>query len=429
MSNTNINDESAGNVAGAETPTSLAPQFASQSAMTEALSKNRRYYIYLIFYLVLISALGSFVNDMYTPSLPAMCKWFGCSVSLAQMGLTTGMVGLGVGQLLLGPLSDRYGRLPVLYSSIGLFIVAAVASVFSTSIHIFNTCRFFQGIGASGGYFLARTIPADIYSGRNLAKLMALIGGINGIAPASAPVIGGITADSFGWKGVFILLAIFAGIVLIAGLSMKETLPTSARTTGKWWKSMTGYKVLLKNRNFMIHVAFKGLALGLLFAYISATPFILQHTYGLSQTNYGLIIGLNSIFVAVGSMLALKFHPLKKAAGLGCIVLAGGVIGESMALYMVHSLLVFEIFAIVILFGLGLIFSTTNTLAMNEGRMQAGEASSVLGVSGYVVGAIVSPLVGIGNILHATAIAFVAVTALIVIVGWCSMKIAPDLVK
>lgn len=401
--------------------------FAKDSRMTEKLQSSPHYYIFLITYLVLISALGSFVNDMYTPSLPSMSRFFGCSVSLAQMGLTTGMIGLAVGQLILGPISDRYGRKPVLFASLGLFIAAAIISIFSTSIHIFNACRFFQGIGASGGYFLARTIPADIYSGRNLAKLMALIGGINGIAPASAPVIGGVTADHFGWKGVFILLSIFAFIILILGPTMKETLPPSARTTGKWWHAMKGYKTLVMNRKFMIHVAYKGLALGLLFAYISATPFILQRTYGLSQTNYGLVIGFNSLFVAVGSMLALKFNPLKNAANIGCVVLLIGVAGEAIALYTIHSLIVFEIFAAIILFGLGLIFSTTNTLAMNEGRMQAGDASAILGTAGYIVGATVSPLVGIGNILHATAIAFIVLAILTACLAYASNRLAPDL--
>lgn len=408
--------------------TALQPvQFSRQSPMTAELASHKSYYIFLVVYLVMISALGSFVNDMYTPALPAMCEFFGCSVSLAQMGLTTGMIGLATGQLILGPVSDRYGRLPVLYGSIILFIVAAVASEFSPSIHIFNACRFVQGVGASGAYFLARTIPADIYSGRNLAKLMALIGGINGIAPASAPVIGGVTADHFGWKGIFILLAVFAFVVLLAGMGMKETLPPSGRTTGKWWKSMSGYKVLLRNRRFMTHVIYKGLALGMLFAYISATPFILQHTYGLSQTNYGLLIGFNALFVAAGSMIALKFNPLKKAATVGCLILLLGVSGEAIALFTIHSLIVFEIFAVIIMSGLGLIFSTTNTLAMNEGRMQAGEASSVLGISGYVVGATVSPLVGIGNILHSTAIAFIVLAVLISIAAYMSRNIAPDL--
>ncbi|MBD5203258.1 MAG: multidrug effflux MFS transporter [Bacteroidales bacterium] len=402
-------------------------QYAHKSAMTEALASDKHYYLFLVTYLVLISALGSFVNDMYTPSLPAMCRFFGCQVPLAQMGLTMGMVGLATGQLILGPVSDRYGRKLVLFWSLLLFIIAAIVSVFSPTIHFFNTCRFFQGVGASGGYFLARTIPADIYSGRNLAKLMALIGGINGIAPASAPVIGGVTADHFGWKGVFVLLTIFAISILLLSGHMKESLPPSARVTGKWSKSLEGYLRLLSNRRFMTHVAFKGLALGMLFAYISATPFILQTNYGLSQTTYGLIIGFNALFVAAGSMVALKFHPLKKAASIGCIILMTGVAAEAIILYSVSSLLLFEVSAIVILFGLGLIFSTTNTLAMNEGRKQAGEASSVLGISGYIVGAVVSPLVGLGNILHSTANVFIMLALLTAIFAYMSSRIAPDL--
>lgn len=403
------------------------PQYNHDSAMTRALSSDGHYYLFLVAYLVMIGAMGSFVNDMYTPSLPAMCKFFGCSVSLAQVGLTTGMVGLGVGQLILGPVSDRYGRKPVLLWSLLLFIIAAVGSIFSPNIHVFNTCRFFQGLGASGGYFLARTIPADIYSGRNLAKLMALIGAINGIAPASAPVIGGLTADAWGWKAVFILLAAIALIILLLSPEMKETLPPDARTKGPWKNSFVGYRLLLRNHSFMIHVCFKGLALGLLFAYISAAPFILQRTYGMTQTQYGLVVGVNAIFVAVGSMLALRFKPMKKAASAGVIVLLGGVLGESLSLFLIHNVWLFEIFAIIILFGLGLIFSTTNTLAMNEGRMQAGEASSVLGVAGYVVGAIVSPLVGLGNILHATAYVYIATSVLIAIVAYASSRLSPDL--
>lgn len=397
--------------------------------MTAELTAHPRYYIFLVVYLVLISSLGSFVNDMYTPSLPAMCRFFGCSVSLAQMGLTMGMIGLAIGQFVLGPVSDRYGRIPVLYASVSLFIVAAVVSVFSPSIHFFNFCRMLQGIGASGAYFLARTIPADIYAGRNLARLMALIGGINGIAPASAPVIGGVTADHFGWKGVFVLLTIYAAVILLIGRAMKETLPPSARAQGRWWSAFSHYTTLLRNRSFMVHVAYKGLALGMLFAYISAAPFILQHTYGLSQTAYGLVIGFNALFVVAGSLIALKFRPLKRAAWVGCFILVGGVAGEAISLFTIHSIIVFEVFAVVMLFGLGLIFSTTNTLAMNEGRMEAGDASSILGISGYIVGAVVAPLVGIGNILHSTAITFVILAGLVFIAALASKRIAPDLNK
>lgn len=355
-----------------------------ESPMTSQLQASPKYYWFVVIFLVLMSALGSFVNDMYTPALPAMCRFFHCSIPVAQMGMTMGMIGLAVGQLILGPVSDRYGRKPVLIGSVSLFIVAAVASVFSPNIHVFNGCRLFQGIGASGGYFLARTIPADIYSGRPLAKLMALIGAINGFAPASAPVIGGVTADSFGWKGIFVVLAIFALLILAVSPFVKESLPKNRRTTGPWWESMSGYLILLKNRPFVIHVCFKGLALGLLFAYISSSPYILQTHYGLSQTTYGLVIGCNSLFVMAGSLLALRFKPLKKAAVIGAWLMCAGVVCQAIALYTIHDIWVFETCMAVILFGLGLIFTTSNSLAMNEGRHKAGEASAILGISGYI---------------------------------------------
>lgn len=397
------------------------------SPMARQLSAHPRYYAFLVAYLVCLSALGSFVNDMYSPALPAMVKFFHCSIPTGQMGLTMGMIGLALGQIILGPVSDHYGRRPVLTASLSLFIVSAIVSVFSPTIHVFNLCRLFQGMGAAGGYFLARTIPADVYSGRSLARLMALIGAINGIAPASAPVIGGVTADHWGWKGVFLVLAAFALIITTLSPALKESLSQDMRSRGSILRSFGGYRHLIANRRFMTHVCFKGSALGLLFAYISSAPFILQTHYGLSQTVYGLVIGFNALFVVAGSMLALRFHPLKKAAVTGAGLLAAGIAAQAIALWHIHSLWMFETCMCVSLLGLGLIFSTTNTLAMNEGREHAGEASAVLGVAGYAVGAVASPLVGIGNILHSTAIVFVALAVLTGAFALLTRRMPPDL--
>lgn len=401
----------------------------AESITAQTASAGKHYYAFLIAYLVVLSALGSFMNDMYTPALPGMCRFFNCPISLAQLGMTMGMIGLGVGQFLLGPISDRYGRKPVLAASLLLFIGAAVGSIWSPNIHIFNAWRFLQGCGAAGGYFLARTIPADVTSGRSLARMMAIIGAINGIAPASAPVIGGVTADAWGWRGIFILLAVFAGLILCFSKGLKESLSPDRRTKGHWWTSIRGYGQLLTNRPFMIHVTFKGAALGLLFSYISTSPFILQTHYGLSQTVYGCVIGFNALFVAAGSMTALRFHPLKRAAGVGASIVACGTAAQAAALWMVHSLWLFEVCIVVMLFGLGLIFATTNTLAMNEGRARAGEASAVLGISGYIFGAIGAPLVGLGNILHSSAIVFVAFAIGIAVCAYGSHTVAPDLDK
>lgn len=396
---------------------------------TPKTGSDRKYYVFLVAYLVLLSALGSFVNDMFSPALPAMCIFFDCTIPMAQMGLTTGMIGLALGQLILGPVSDHYGRKPVLIGSVLLFIVAAVASVFSPTIHFFVGCRLFQGIGASGGYFLARTIPADCYTGRPLAKLMALIGAINGIAPASAPVIGGVTADAWGWKGIFWVLAAFALTVLLLSRFLRESLSPARRTPGHWWNGMKGYLTLMRNKAFITHTCLKGVALGFLFAYISSSPFVLQTHYGLSQTVYGLVIGANALFVAAGSMIALRFKPLKKAARTGVLLMTAGIAAQALALWFVHSIWVFEGCMVVILFSLGLIFTTSNTLAMNEGRSHAGEASSLLGIAGYIVGAAVSPLVGLGDVLHSTAITYLALGVIILICSQFSYRLAPDLDK
>ena len=169
---------------------SIGGDSQAPSALALKMNQSKGYYAFFVLFLVLLSALGSFVNDMYTPALPDLCHFFGCSIPLAQMGLTMGMAGLAVGQFILGPVSDKYGRKPVIICSLSLFVIAAAASLWSTNIHIFNACRFIQGLGASAGYLLAKTIPADIYGGRQLAKLMTLVGAINGFAPASTPVLG-----------------------------------------------------------------------------------------------------------------------------------------------------------------------------------------------------------------------------------------------
>lgn len=385
-----------------------------------------RYYIFLVAYLVGLSAFGSFVNDMYLPSLPSMRTFFDCSVSTVQLGLTFGMIGLGVGQLILGPISDKYGRKSVLLITLVIFIVAAIVSVFSPTIHFFLVCRLFQGIGASGGYFLARTIPADIYSGRGLARIMALIGAINGFAPASAPVIGGLLTNSLGWKGVFAVLAAYAALLLVLSWGLKESLPVERRFTGSIASSFKEYKSLLKNRRFIIHVMLKGTSLGLLFAYVSASPFIFQTHYGWTAVEFGFIMGFNAIFIAIGSVIALRFKLLKNAAYVGGWVLIAATAVEIVMLLCVHNIWLFEIGLLPMIFAMGMIFTVANTLAMNEGRSNAGGASAVLGATGYAFGATVAPLVGMGNILISTSIVMGAMAVITLLFSLASARLTPD---
>lgn len=385
------------------------------------------YYIFVITYLVLLSAFGSFVNDTYIPTMPQMVKAFKCSISTCELGLTFGMIGLGVGELLLGPLSDRYGRKPVLYCSMLVFAVGAICSIWSKTIMEFVWWRLVQGFGASGGYFLARTIPADMYKGRALAKVMALVGAINGFAPASAPVLGGFVGKAVGWQGIFWILFGFSLLLILLAPALKESLPKDKRITGKLGNAFKNYGVLMKNKNFVIHTLLKGSALGMVFAYVSAAPFIIQTHYGYTELQFGLFMGFNAIFIAVGAMVALKFKPLKKAAVFAGVTLFFVSIGQAICLYTVHNVWVYDAWNVIMTFCMGMLFTVANTLAMNEGRACAGDASAILGFVGYVFAGVASPLVGIGNVLHSEAIALVGYALIVLIFTLMARVLPPDL--
>lgn len=407
-------------------PTSTSAQPSSRPTDSNIYPNGKHYYIFLVAYLVGLSAFGSFVNDMYLPTLPEMTRYFDCSVSVVQLGLTMGMIGLGIGQLIMGPVSDKYGRKPVLIITLSIFIIAAIVSVFSPTIHFFLGCRLVQGIGASGGYFLSRTIPADIYSGRPLAKMMALIGAINGFAPASAPVLGGLLAVADGWKGIFYVLAGFAALLICVGIPLKESLKPQNRFKGKLIDAFKEYPMLIKNKRFMVHTLLKGSALGLLFAYCSSAPFIMQDHFGWSEVHFGLFMGFNALFVAFGAMMALKFKVLKRAGYVGGWTLLIATFAQFGVLFFLNNFWAYELTMLPIVFSLGMIFTVGNTLAMNEGRSNAGGASALLGLTGYVFGAIVAPLVGIGNIMHSTAITFVVLAVITLAFAYATKALSPD---
>lgn len=385
------------------------------------------YFIFLVIYLALLSAFGSFVNDMYLPTLPAMKRAFMCSTSTVQLGLTFGMIGLGVGELILGPLSDRFGRKPILLGALVVFCIGAAASVYSPTIHVFLWWRLVQGLGASGGYFLARTIPADLYAGRQLAKVMALVGAINGFAPASAPVIGGLVADSIGWRGIFWILFGFSALLLLLSPALRESLPKSRRVTGRFGAAFLNYGHLVRNRRFVIHVLLKGAALGVLFAYISSAPFIIQTHYGYTQLQFGLWMGLNALLVAAGATSALKFHPLKKSAVIGARCLLLIAFAQLMFFLFYDRFWIYETLNLPMLFCLGMLFTVGNTLAMNEGRACAGDASALIGLGGYIFGAIVSPLVGMGNMLHSTGIVIASLSLIVLLFAHLSKALPVEL--
>ncbi|MDE6271364.1 MAG: MFS transporter [Muribaculaceae bacterium] len=241
------------------------------------VSPAPRHYGVFVTFIAIIGAFSSLVNDMYLPTIPSMMREFHTTPSMTQMGISMAMIGMGLGSVLWGSASDRYGRKPILIISLIIFVVSTALSLFSPNITFFIVCRLFQGLGAGGAMVLSTSIPADVYMGRQLAKLMAIVGAINGVAPALGPVLGGAMAGWVGWRGIFVVLLVIGIGMTFWTTRYTETLPPQrrlqARSVADYVKA---YRSLFANRRFMIYVTIKAVAIGLLYAYISSAPFLIQ---------------------------------------------------------------------------------------------------------------------------------------------------------
>ncbi|MCM1483467.1 MAG: multidrug effflux MFS transporter [Muribaculaceae bacterium] len=371
---------------------------------------DRRGYLTFIVFIAILGSFSSLVNDMYLPTVPAMMKEFHTSMSMTQLGISATMLGLGIGSVLWGSLSDRYGRKKILLISLGVFTVGTLAAIFSPTIEVFDSCRLLQGIGAGGSMVLSYSIPTDRYSGRNLTVIMALVGALNGFVPAAAPLVGGFMADDFGWRGIFMVLLGIGVIMWIWTTQRPESLPPSRRLqNSSIMIYIKAYAVLMRNGRFMTYVLTKSIGVGLLFSYVSSAPFILQTHYGMTASHFGLLFGANSVAMIVGSILVSKLKNTKRSMLIGGTVMCAGAVAEAVVLYLDGGIIGYEIAIVPMLFGSGMVFSTANALSMEEGRSDAGSASAILNVVKYIFAAIVTPLVGLGDIMRSTGIVFLCI--------------------
>lgn len=361
--------------------------------------------VFILVFLGMLTAFGPFVTDMYLPTLPAMSEYFHTTSSMVQLGLTASMIGLAAGQLLFGPLSDKYGRrLPLIISMI-LFAVATIGCIYSYTIMQFVGWRLIQGIAGAGG-IISRSVAADKYSGRELAKMLALIGAINGVAPVAAPMGGGFLAGSVGWTGIFWCLFVLGIILLLGSIHFEESLPVEDRKEKSWRSVFRSFIDVLRNSSYVCYTLQFGFAQGVLFANIASAPFIMQQHYGFSPLMFSICFGINAIFIVISAASAIKFRRQEQALHYGS---TGMVVVSALllvALVLDCNFWIYELLLIGLLSMLGLTFTASNTLAMDCEHNNAGMASALLGALGFAFGGIVSPLVGLGNIMVSTGIIF-----------------------
>lgn len=380
--------------------------------MTKANSK-----LFLVLLLGVLSAFGPFVVDLYLPSLPQLASFFETSASMTQLTLTTAMIGLAVGQLLLEPLSDKFGRKKPLIISLVIYIISTVLIVFSPNIETMIVLRVIQGLSSAGSVVISRAVATDLYRGREMTRFFGLLMTINGIAPIISPILGSLLLEYISWKGVFVFLALIGVIVLFFCFRLKESLSAENRLQGSIFATFSTFGVIIKNRLFMSYVGIESFLLGAMFAYIAASPFILQSFYGLSAFIFSLCFGANGAALVIGSNVGGKMSNGK--------ALAIGVLGfVVVALYTIAVLIIqphwlfVEIGFFAMLLLMGITFPAISTLAMESERQYAGSASALLGFAPFFLGGIVSPLVGIGNIFYSTALVILACGVLGLAIYW-----------
>lgn len=359
---------------------------------------------FLLLFTGMLTGFGPFMTDFYLPAFPQLQTYFGTTISFIQLSLTFGMIGLAGGQLIFGPLSDKYGRRNQLVISLGIFVFSTLICMLSGNIHLFLLFRLLQGISAGGGVVIARSVAVDLYEGRELSRFFSLLAAIQGVAPIVAPILGGLLLNIMDWRGIFGILLLLGVFLLTAStFQFRESLPLQRRITDLR-QVFKAYLPILRNKRFMRYVLTQSTAFAVLFAYIAASPFIFQSHYRLSPTWYSLCFALNAGCAMMGSFLVARFPDERKALIRSTQVFAGVSVLTAFLLIAQLPLWTVEGALILLSVSFGCIMPPTTSLALDMERNNSGNASAVLGFSQFLFGAVVSPLVGIGDVLVSTGL-------------------------
>lgn len=357
----------------------------------------------LVYALVLglLASLGPLCIDLYLPALPEMAGELNTSTATAQLSLTAGLLGLGVGQLIFGPYSDKLGRMRPLLVSLALLLFASLWCALAPNIDQLLIARLLQGLAGAGGAVISRAIARDLYSGHELTRFFALLMLVNGLAPIVAPVLGGAMLQFMDWRGIFGVLAGIAVLLFtLASLKLSESLPAERRSQGGILAMLQSLGGLLTQRQFMGLCLTQGFVMAGMFAYIGASPFVLQQIYGLSPQMFSLCFAINGVGLIISAQISsrLSIHWGERKVLKGGLTLAAV---SSLLLLLAASLHAPLVLLLVPLFFsvavIGIVGPTASSLAMQSQGDKAGSASALIGVSMFALGACSVPLTGLGG--------------------------------
>ncbi|MDW3775736.1 multidrug effflux MFS transporter [Kluyvera cryocrescens] len=345
----------------------------------------------------LLTAIGPLCTDFYLPALPEITAQLQATGTQTQFSLTAALIGLGLGQLFFGPLSDRIGRKKPLALSLLLFIFSSAMCAMTQDIHLLILWRFVQGFAGAGGSVLSRSIARDRYQGAMLTQFFALLMTVNGIAPVISPVIGGYIITAFNWRILFWAMAgIGVVLLLLSVVVLHETLPAKSATAHE----PRAKTPVLKNRRFLRYCLIQAFMMAGLFSYIGSSSFVIQSEYGMSAMQFSLLFGLNGIGLIIA---ALIFSRLSHRIAAETLLRRGLLLAVACALVTVLlASLQLAIPALVGLFFTVSFMSGISTVSGSEAMSavsseQSGSASALMGTLMFVCGGIAAPLAGLGG--------------------------------
>ncbi|QGV80914.1 multidrug effflux MFS transporter [Streptomyces ficellus] len=357
-----------------------------------------------------LTALPPLSMDMYLPALPEVTRALSAPAATIQLTLTACLAGMALGQLVVGPMSDKWGRRRPLLVGMLVYVAATAVCALAPSPELLIAFRLLQGLAGAAGIVIARAVVRDLYDGVEMARFFSTLMLISGVAPIVAPLIGAQILRVTDWRGVFSALTLVGVLLtLVVWKWLGETLPPARRHGGGVGEALRTMRGLLADRVFSGYMLAGGLAFAVLFAYISASPFVVQEIYGASPQTFSLLFGINSVgLVAVGQIngkLLVGRVSLDKVLGFGLTVIAlaagalllmtSGVFGEVGLVPVAAGLFV-------LMSAMGLAMPNTNAQALMRTPHAAGSASALLGTTSFLIGAVASPLVGIAG--EATAV-------------------------
>ena len=362
-----------------------------------AMTKGRQ--LWLTVFLGLMTAMAPLSTDMYLPALPTMQLDMGISASLAQMTLTMTMLGMALGQIFAGPLSDRYGRKGPLTIGMLVFTLATVGCVLAENINVFLFFRFMAGFAGASGIVIARAIARDVCEGPELTKFFAMLMMVNGLAPILAPVIGGQILLFTSWRGVFVMLVLVGIFQLLATLMYQETLPAAKRIPGLK-DSFAKFPQLLKDRYFLGHCLVQCFVFGAFFSYLAGSSFIFQNIFHVSPQTYSLIFGGIGAGLLLSGMLPARLAgrvPDEKLLHVSLVLPLLGSVLLFMAFYFQAGMAIILPVLFLTIVPLSVMGAASFSLALSRQGKNAGSASALIGFFSMILGGCMMPLVGIAG--------------------------------